>query len=396
MTWRWDQGRLEYFLFSNVRNIAHALYDLNNASLDHSDPLRGELQSRTGLRFLPMHYTVWRNYKRVFGCSLLATSLGDRLAVTDMTKLIVEKNITADDYFSLFMPRFYFPSPIFESYRPAAKRSFPFCAVMRFLVSQPPTVQPGLSLDDAFNLLVANEATGAEPQKFYLSLRPRSISVSPDQKRQVREMLIFFSQFSPLKWVAGRLTLDLSVDDAQARQELFLMATPLIRDQHSDRSAELLRMAYVSETAARYELAQHVEPSEEEVSAVFPEGRRIMAYHSRVERSPGLRKLFARSKRFRWDCDMCTEDLRIKYPWTGGFFEIHHVLPLSSPIWLSLKGVSLDDVRGMCPNCHRSAHKYYGRYLTDAGRPDFSGKEEAADVYAKAKTLVRRYGPLSP
>ena len=73
MTWRWDQGRLDYFHFDAIRKIAPVLISLDGARLRGGiDPLRANLQTHTGMPFSPADYRVWRNYGRVFGCQLLA------------------------------------------------------------------------------------------------------------------------------------------------------------------------------------------------------------------------------------------------------------------------------------------------------------------------------------
>jgi hypothetical protein len=86
--WRWDQGRLTYFQYENLKSIAHTLIRLEGVEINQKDvdPLRSELESFTGLPFAPSTYRVWRNYKRVFECSFLGTNLNDRLYVTDFCK----------------------------------------------------------------------------------------------------------------------------------------------------------------------------------------------------------------------------------------------------------------------------------------------------------------------
>jgi len=86
MNWRWDQGRLDYFKYENICNISKCLMDLGGVDLRSAsgDPLREYLMAHTGLPFAPAHYRVWRNYGRVFACSLLAVSIGNTLIPTDI------------------------------------------------------------------------------------------------------------------------------------------------------------------------------------------------------------------------------------------------------------------------------------------------------------------------
>ena len=61
--WNWEQGRLEYFQFDELRKIAKfgAAHDLRTA-------IRSDLEDAVGLPFLPDDpaYLPWRNYRRLF------------------------------------------------------------------------------------------------------------------------------------------------------------------------------------------------------------------------------------------------------------------------------------------------------------------------------------------
>jgi predicted HNH restriction endonuclease len=69
--------------------------------------------------------------------------------------------------------------------------------------------------------------------------------------------------------------------------------------------------------------------------------------------------------------------------------ELHHLLPLTSAIAIDIRGTSLVDVEPTCPNCHKSVHVYYGNYLRTNNKDDFGSKDEARDVYCKAKEAIR-------
>jgi predicted HNH restriction endonuclease len=85
---------------------------------------------------------------------------------------------------------------------------------------------------------------------------------------------------------------------------------------------------------------------------------------------------------------MCGLNTRTKYPWTQYIIEIHHLLPLSSPVNVENKVTSIQDVAGICPTCHRAVHKYYKSWFLNNGKNDFSSKDEAAAVYQEAKSKV--------
>ena len=70
--WRWDQGRLLYFQFDVLREIAKVLVKFDGADISRCENLfRDNLVKETGMPFLPGHYTIQRNYSRVFQCSFL-------------------------------------------------------------------------------------------------------------------------------------------------------------------------------------------------------------------------------------------------------------------------------------------------------------------------------------
>lgn len=71
--WNWEQGRLEYFQFDELRKIARfgAAHDLRAAG-------RRDLAETVGLPFLPDDdaYPPWRNYGRLFQIAMIATPRG--------------------------------------------------------------------------------------------------------------------------------------------------------------------------------------------------------------------------------------------------------------------------------------------------------------------------------
>ena len=140
MRWRWDQGRLDYFQFENIVNIARVLCELDGVSLNTKvDLLRQPLEHGTGLPFAPSHYKVWRNYARTFACAMLATRINDKLFVTDLCRKLAAKPIelTSDQYFSFVFSRFALPYPAFDSYNANLTTAFPFVAIAKFVLSRP-------------------------------------------------------------------------------------------------------------------------------------------------------------------------------------------------------------------------------------------------------------------
>ena len=151
MRWRWDQGRLAYFQYDNLVRIAKVLLDLNGVVINQRDfdPLRKPFEEYTGLPFAPKHYRVWRNYARVFECSMLATSLNGQLYTTDFCKLLQlpSNDFSADQYFNLLFSRFSYPYSQFEGYNTSQPQVFPFIAIIKFAMTRGDV---GISLDEVF------------------------------------------------------------------------------------------------------------------------------------------------------------------------------------------------------------------------------------------------------
>lgn len=175
MQWRWDQGRLDYFRFDMIKRIASTLCSLENVKLRvRIDPLRSNLVSSTNLSFAPGYYKVWRNYKRVFGCCLLAADIDGQMICTEICHRIAAPSpddMPADVYFGNFIKRFYFPSPIFEGYANRGAQHFPVCAILKLLLARLRTgQQPVVTIDEIVSFLVANNCTGEESVEFYAGL----------------------------------------------------------------------------------------------------------------------------------------------------------------------------------------------------------------------------------
>lgn len=388
--WRWDQGRLGYFSFEILKKISECFVQLEGTELSRElEPiLRKSLTYHTGLEFPAGPNGLWRNYARIFKCALLAVEINGSLRITDICRELGETNETVadtDDYLSIWFSRFYFPSPAFQGYNTDSMPVFPLCAVLKYLLSH--FLENGnasLGIDDIFSLIIGNQCYGTEPLDHYLNLRRTNCSPG-NGKRQVREMLIFASQASWLKWYGGRLHIDVLPGDLQNIEDLKSIIEPEIRERNSNPEHEILYLGRVSD-----EIVKPISLTTREIpeDILFTEGRRRRVTHLRTERSPQLRRFFF-SRRATTMCDMCTCDTSYRYPWTDNLLEIHHLLPLSSAIAVTGVGTSLDDVVGLCPNCHRSVHVYYKRWFERNLTDDFESKEEAREVYQAAKEEVQ-------
>lgn len=388
--WRWDQGRLDYFRFGNIKKIASVLVRLDGIELSPAaggDPLRDFLMSETELPYsAPENYKVWRNYKRVFESTFLATAIDGRLAVSDFCRrLATEDGIDADEYLSLLFPRFKLPFFGFQNYSVAQEVVFPFCVILKFLISRRKYGgAAAATLDTIFSLLVGNEMTGLEPLENYRNLEPVSVNATSDSMRQVREMLIFMSQISILKWSNGVLELDATLTELVEENEFSYLTTPVSTTPKATAEEEFFAVTSLDNSVIHTHTLQ---ARETVLDDSFVEGKRTRVTHLKIERSPILRKMFL--KRYNSAiCNMCVADLQKRYPWTGNLLEVHHVLPLSSSLTVDADGTSLDDVVGLCPNCHRGVHSYYKHWLNSSGLTDFRSKDEAKKVYSEAKSTL--------
>jgi 5-methylcytosine-specific restriction endonuclease McrA len=390
--WRWDQGRLEYFSFNNIRNMAKCLVELDGVQINAPgiDPLRHPLQVATGLPFSPSNYRVWRNYGRVFECCFLATDIAGILAVTDLCRKVATTGSSAvniDEYLSVLIPRFYFSFPAFQEYDISDIQIFPFCAVMKFLLAAMLEAgEASVSLEEVFSFIIGNDCLGTEPVESYQSLSQSGRTPAGNEKRQVREMLIFVSQSSFLKWHRNRLYLDILPGDTESIEAFRQMLTPVVQSRNGNQAREILHLGEIAER----EIGVSANTTRRQpADVVFTEGRRVRVTHLRMERSPRLRRWFFSSIEQPYLCNMCGRDIRLVYPWTDNILEIHHLLPLSSAIMITTAGTSLSDIVALCPNCHTSVHIYYKKWLNDHSADDFLTKTEANDTYQEAKGQIR-------
>ena len=212
--WRWDQGHLHYFQYDTIRAASEALVALNGEPQQDS-VVRTPLEMATGMDFAaPPSHSLWRQYARVFGCALLATAVDKRVYVSKLCERVAgvsRGSLDVDEYFSYLIPRFYFPSPVFQGYSTTGSRVFPFCAILRLLLAKyAASENAAVTLAEVFTRVVGNNLKGTEPLETYMLAGKTGYSPRKDEYRQVREMLLFLSQFSFLKWYGHTLYLDLA------------------------------------------------------------------------------------------------------------------------------------------------------------------------------------------
>lgn len=390
VNWRWDQGRVAYLSYENLRKISRCLLGFDGRILDQESDLllRGSLMANTGLPFAPQDYTVWRNYARVFACSLIATKINNHLTVTELCRRIAgsqDGDFSVDDFLVHWIPRFYVPAPAFSGYSNVAERAFPACATSKYLLAQfMQGNDPSIQTIQVFSRIIGNNCTGCEPLDHYNHLPDTACRPIGDEERQIREMLIFISQASWLKWANGNLVLDIEQGDNESANRLVTFLDPIQNIREVDRETELFSLGSIGDDSVCF-LPLYTRVSPDDI--MFTEGQKVRVTHLRTERSPQLRRIFLTRYPIPI-CNMCTSNMRTRYPWSDNLLEVHHLVPLSSSIAISTQGTSIDDVVGLCPNCHRAIHKRYMQYLREWQKPDFTDKAEVLRLYSETKAQV--------
>ena len=382
--WRWDQGRLLYFQYDVLREIAKVLVKFDQMDISKCEGLfRRTLQEQTGMPFYPESYTIKRNYSRVFQCAFLASFLGNKLSVTDFCRDIAEENgriRNVDDFLLNYISRFRYPFPAFDHYNVVEKRVYPFCAIIKYLFAQKEMGQEEkMSLDDVFNIIISNNCTGMEEINFYKNLKKKDCSFGDVEKRQLREMVIYISQLSFLKVYKGCLYLD-SIEENVKADLVKKFLSPKERMPKENRFEEFGEMTSL-ENGFYVPKFENLFIQSDEIR--FFEGNRKRVEHFRIERSGLLRKYYKENNPIPICC-ACGINIKKRYPWTEYMLDIHHLLPLSSSISITSRGTSLNDIVGLCPTCHRAIHSYYRKWLTDNQKEDFESKKEAHEVYMQA------------
>ncbi len=138
--------------------------------------------------------------------------------------------------------------------------------------------------------------------------------------------------------------------DPNAHSEKRKLIDDMIRCKHS--AAVLDPYNHLDSPSPEDECTQVILPNNAENDS---EGRRILYYTNRYERSPRNRENAIRQHGT--TCQVCGFNFEDVYGDIGrGFIEVHHVVPLSSKDAVTSVNPSTDLVC-LCANCHRMIHK---------------------------------------
>jgi hypothetical protein len=387
--WNWDQGRLDYFQFDNLKKIAR--FALAN-DLRLTD--RGTLASATGLPFSPDddNYPPWRNYSRVFRLSMICAEKGDGSSATPLAAhLASDGGITTDEYFHFLAEATTDPSPALKAWKHKASLRYPLLFSLKFLLAR---AALGLDTTDMSQIVASygeSGFVGDEDQSAFITL----VKVDHNMKavdRQAAESIQVIAQISYLSLEGRTLTVSLSQEDSR---NVFDQLHPITGTPLASGPDEVFRLTGLFESAtAELELdyattaLNDVEEAGFSSATTFAEGSKSRKTHIIIERNGKIRTEFFKANPSPI-CNFCGDDTSMSYPWTPRILDIHHLLPLCSGARTSKQGTLLDDLVAVCPTCHRGVHRYYDNWLTVKAQKDFTDAEQAKSVYVEAKN---KYG----
>lgn len=377
--WRFDQGRIEYFQFDEIRKIAkYAIaHDLKSSKRD-------PLVAATGLPFLPAsdEYPPWRNYSRVFRTAMLVAEIGGVAKPTKIAYLLAEDGkITSDEYFHFIAQTFTAPAPSFQEWSKTENPRFPLLFSLKFLLAKVVIGETSVPFSDIIAAYESSGFDGDEDQSAFIEIAKKSYSGADN--RQARESIQVISQISYLSATSTTVTISL---DSNTAKDVFEGLSAVRGIQAPDREKEILRLADLYEAAvAGVDLDYTNTAADQVIEAGFSEGTRVERTHIVLERNAGVRNAFF-AQYPTSECDFCERDTQTEFPWVDRVLDIHHVLPLCSGTRSTKKGTDLTDLVAVCPTCHRAVHRYYAKWLKGMGRKDFVDANEARAVYDAAKS----------
>ena len=383
--WSWDQGRLDYFQFDNLKKIA-------KFALTHDLRLtdRKTLVAATGLPFLPDNdnYPPWRNYSRVFGLSLICAKDGTGSRPTRVAQaLAADGATTTDEYFHFLCEATTDPSPVLQGWDHTQTLRYPLLFSLKFLLARAALGEDTTSISEIVASYASSGFIGDEDQGDFVSLVQAGHDIA-NVDRQAAESIQVIAQISYLSLDKRNVTVSLSVDDAL---NLFQQLAPITGEPAEEGSAEVFRVTDLYEAAVdELELdygstaVSDVEEAGFSSATTFAEGAKTRKTHIVIERNGKIRSEFFKANPTAV-CDFCEADTSQSYPWTPRILDVHHLLPLCSGARTSKNGTLLDDLVAVCPTCHRGVHRYYDKWLKAAGQKDFLDADEAKMVYMEAK-----------
>lgn len=388
--WHWDQGRLEYFQFDNLRKIAKFL-----TQYDFKSSTREFIRNQTGLPFAaPATHSPWRNYSRILKLMLLLYEASPNIvSPTPVSKLLAKPGlITCDDYLHFIASSSTEPSPALSGWSSDTELRYPLLFVLKYSLAKfYITSISYASIDEIIYAYDNSGFDGSEGQEDFIPLinnmydnYSQLVLNLPhnDLYRQSRESILVLAQISYLHVQNKNLYVSLSKEDALY---IFNELEPLSSNPIHDKNQEILRRAEMFQGGSIYNEFDYSNTTiGNEIESGFIEGGRVKKTHISIERNSGLRKdFFLRNPTT--ICDVCNIDTHASYPWSEKIIDIHHLLPLASGTRVEASGTTFFDLVPLCPTCHRATHRFYDLWLSRNNRKDFADRDEAKLVYEQMK-----------
>lgn len=388
--WRWDQGRIAYFQYDLLRTVSEfvTLHDFRNTPPEF-------IRNRTGLDFRPANYTPWRNYARALKLCLLVSEYMNQAIPTDVARLLAQPGaVTCDEYLHFIAEAASDPSPALTNWNNQAQIRHPLCFTLRYILSRVAVLgQFETSIDQVIGAYIRSGFSGDENEEDFARLCQANADYSHlarqldgDQRRQSRESIKFLCQISYLYSTGNEVIVALSREDAE---QIFRDIAPVQGPYHADGDEEIRRVATLFRGGGFHDFFDYQATTiSNELDSGFVEGNKVRKSHIVIERNSQLRGRYLRANPTAI-CDACDLDTHHRYPWTERVLDVHHLLPLSSGTRVdSRSGTLLKDLIALCPTCHRAIHRYYDRYLQNQRKTDFSGRQEAVEIYQNAKKEI--------
>ncbi|MCY4342940.1 MAG: HNH endonuclease [Gammaproteobacteria bacterium] len=387
--WRWDQGRLSYFQFDNLRAMARLALAHDWKAVEKSVAV-----AETGLRFLPDkpgYERPWRNYSRTLKRGLIVYDDGSKAVPTPVAELLAGDGlVTADEYFHFVARTFTDPSPALQGWDPETRRRYPLVFTLRYGLTKP--AEKGVAevaLDEVLRAYSQSELLGDEEYSRYAAVvssgQDTEVTSPAFDPRQARESLKAISQISYLHYDGQALAFSLDTRDAK---HVFDQLHPINGIPEENPDMELLRLATPFNTSDVPHICdlKNTVASEAQNSG-FEEGNKAKRTHITIERNSKLRDAYFAAYPSAI-CDACEMDTSKRYPWALIILDLHHLLPLSSGTRVEQSGTVFSDLAPLCPTCHRAVHRYYDAWPRDECRSDFESMGQAREVYGIAKTQI--------
>lgn len=298
--------------------------------------------------------------------------------------LAIDGQVTSDEYFHFFAQAFTDPAPAFREWDRTGSRRYPLLFTLKFLLARSCLGQSLSTYRDIVGAYAQSSFSGDEDQNAYIGLAQTRWD-SPEH-RQSRESIQVLSQISYLSATSEDVTVSLDPEDAT---DIFESLAPVGGPRAADNEGEILRLSgHFEEVVSGVDLTYAKTVLDQAVEAGFAEGTRVERTHLVLERNQALKRAFFAAYGAT-ACQFCGRDTHAEYPWTPHVLDIHHVLPLCSGTRSDRDGTMLSDLAAICPTCHRAVHRYYARWLKNAGRKDFADPAEARIVYDEARSNWR-------